>query len=363
MKNRYKDFFGSHRICTILTLLLILTISGIPLSSCSSARSVRGGKLISSIPESDKSVKSKNIESSNPIIAEIDEIEDIEVSSPTIKAEKEPMISENIIRQIPTLREQMMAIVEEQKSSSGRLDKIEGNISEIKELIRNMSYDIADVKSDMNFLPETGNSRSNSLSKAIPPSNESNKTILMPDEVSKPTSKTSRTAKNDILSRAVNETYLEPDESVTLKRNRVQQPSREAEVVENKAAVNNLVISDSEELTLGKDLYEKGSYAQALSSFQRALQSETSKTKENEINLNIGKCYYQIGDYDNALAHFSKVINSSNSQFTDHAQLLSADSKLKSGKINEAKGDYRKLIESNPNSPFAPKAREMLQKL
>ncbi|MCO5251170.1 MAG: tetratricopeptide repeat protein [Candidatus Kapabacteria bacterium] len=362
MKNRFIAYFGSHRICTILTLLLILTISGIPLSSCSTARSVRGGKLISSIPESDKSVKSKNIES-NEIIAEIDEIGDKEVNHANIKAEKEPMISENVIRQIPTLREQMMAIVEEQKSSSGRLEKIEDNISEIKELIRNMSYDIADVKSDMNILPETGNTRNHASSNAISPSNDNNKTILMPDEVSKPTSKTNSTTKKDILSRAVNETYLEPDETVAPKRNRAQQPSREAEVTESKATVNNIVISDSEELTLGKNLYEKGSYAQALSSFQRALQSETSKTKENEINLNIGKCYYQIGDYDNALAHFSKVINSSNSQFTDHAQLLSADSKLKSGKINEAKGDYRKLIESNPNSPFAPKARKMLQKL
>jgi tetratricopeptide (TPR) repeat protein len=362
MKKKYIDFFGSHRICTILTLLLILTISGIPLSSCSTARSVRGGKLISSIPESDKSVKSKKIES-NQAIAEVDEIGDNEVSQTNIKAEKEPMISENVIRQIPTLREQMMTIVEEQKSSSGRLDNIESNISEIKELIRNMSYDIADVKSDMNIVPETGNSRSNSLSKSLIPSNDNNKTILMPDEVSKPTSKTNSTAKKDILSRAVNETYLEPDETVAPKRNRAQQPSREAEVTESKATVNNIVISDSEELTLGKNLYEKGSYAQALSSFQRALQNETSKTKENEINLNIGKCYFQIGDYDNALAHFSKVINSSNSQFTDHAQLLSADSKLKSGKINEAKGDYKRLIESNPNSPFAPKARRMLQKL
>lgn len=362
MKNLYIAFFGNNRLCRILTLLIILTITGIPISSCSTARSVRGAKLTSSLPATnkvDKLQKSKT----NTTIAETDEIVEIGVNSTEVTTEKEPMISENVIRQIPTLREQMMTIVEEQKASNTRLDNIEDTISEIKKLIQNLSYDIADVKSDMNILPETGNSRKNSLSKAAIPSNESNKTILMPDEISKPTSKSNSTAKKDVLSRAVNETYLEPDEVVIPKKNIVQKPITKAEVQESKATINSIVLSDSEELTAGKKLFEQGAYAQALSTFQKALQSETSKTKENEINLNIGKCYYQIGDYDNALTHFSKVINSSNSQFTDHAQLLSADSKLKSGKINEAKGDYKKLIESNPSSPFAPKARKMLQKL
>jgi tetratricopeptide (TPR) repeat protein len=362
MKNRYIDFFGNSKLCRILTLLIILAISGIPLSSCSTARSVRGTKLTSSLPANNKEVKSQKSKVNTPI-AETDEIGEIGVSSTDVMTEKEPMISENIIRQIPTLREQMMTIVEEQKASNTRLDNIEGTISEIKKLIQNLSYDLADVKSDMNILPETGNQRSNSNAKAGNTTIDNNKTILMPDEISKPRSSSNRTPKKDVMTRAVNETYLEPDESVTPKKSIVQKPIKEAEVTDNKATVHSIIISDSEELTTGKKLYEKGSYAQALSSFQRALQSETSKAKENEINLNIGKCYYQIGDYDNALAHFAKVINADDNQFTDHAQLLSADSKLKSGKINEAKGDYKKLIESNPSSPFAPKARKMLQKL
>lgn len=344
----YKYF--SINTCRIVLIVTILTISGMTFNSCTNARSVRNIKTTTLSDKQEKAPKaqkiSKNKSEPAPVLAENEPIEETSA----------PIIPETVVRQIPTLREQMAIIADDQKAANKRLDNIEREIGAIKEIVKNINFDISDLKSDLDIAPIAGKN----INTQAPQSNEQNRrTILLPDD--KAPAKANTNKNDKIIEKAINETYFEKDAPKSRATNQIA-PDAKPKSPEQPAP-EPVKVTESTEFANAKNLYDKASYAQALSQFQAALHKETSKSKENEINFYIGKCYFELGDFDAALANFAKVINAKDNQYMDYAQLLSADVKLKTGRVNEAKNDYKQLIENNPTSRHAPKARKMLQKI
>jgi len=192
------DITKNLNSCGIILFVTILTISTINLSSCSNARSVRNIKTSPLLEKQEKSPKtqkfSKNSFEQTPAISDNVTIED---NQPTI-------IPENVVRQIPTLREQMAIIAEDQKTANSRLDNIENEINSIKEIVKNIAYDLSDLKSDLDIAPIAGR---NPETHAPQTNHKNNRTILLPDE--KSTSQSNVRNSDKLIETAMNETFFD----------------------------------------------------------------------------------------------------------------------------------------------------------
>ncbi len=350
MKKAENNKSVSANTCRIVLFVTILTISGMTFNSCSSARSVRNIQTTSLSEKQEKAPKAQRISKNK-----IEQLPAV-VEMPTIEGAPAPIIPETVIRQIPTLREQMAIIADDQKAANNRLDNIEKEIGVIKELVGNISYGLTELKSDLDIAPVAGRNAKSQITGTI---EQNRSTILLPDE--KVATKSNADKSEKVIERAMNETFFEKEAAKNRPAIQVTSGAKAKSVEPLASEV--LKTTDSPELIDARNLFGKGSYAQALGLFQSALHKETSKSKENEINFYIGKCFFELADYGAALTNFAKVIDAKDNQYMDYAQLLSAEVKLKTGRVNEAKNDYKQLLESNPTSRHAPKARKMLQKI
>ncbi len=370
MRNIYK-LNRSNMWSRILVLWLIFSIFVLILSSCTNSRSVRNGIILAEKKiKSDKQVKIKNekqeIDSTEDII--IPELE--EFVSKAKKDEKQPIDNNQLLAEynknnsrIPTLREQMKALADEQQSIHSKVNNLQTDVVEIKQTLNEIK-DVLEVLDIPNKAVYRG-----------------------PDDVSNNEIKESTTVKNDtqdetfILS---SDEDLQQEDETFIDEPKINKPKQKKDVnkptvkkvnppkvdkVKAPAAKKDIEVKQDKQTNINEDyelalkLYSEKNYSQAIDKFKNSLSKSKDSNINSDCNYYIGECYFALKDYDNALSHFNKSVNSGNSKKKDNAQLMIAEANVRAGKVAEAKTAYQSLIKNYPESELIAKAKKMLQQL
>lgn len=345
MKNPSKNRNG-YNVKIIWLILFTLTIS--INFSCSGVRSIRGGYV-------DMKIESQTNQVEEDAVELPEELTKVLKQEPVqTKTQDYSKLVEVVGDRLPTIREQMQVLAGSQDSIKNEITIIKNDIEQIKHLLSDLKGTVDDFIPAGTRMPITGKPATD-LPKAKSLSNNDNGYELLSDEKSKPS--VPQNNRQTIAKKAMKETFLQSDEKVQKVK---QRPIKEVKTTSEPIPI---VEVDNDALILGKELYKKQNYKAAIDKLTQALQSETSKKIESEINYLIGESYYFSSNYEQAIDYFNKVLNVNDSPFMDAARIRKAEANLKSGKISEAKADYQALIKNHPGSSHIPKARKMLQQL
>lgn len=321
--------------------LLTSIVLSIGLSSCVAPRSVRYEDTVLKINKNvddskdEADEEKKDNDNNSQILKQIKEFEANITKSKTLadssinesdysvlNAKNQDITEANKInlsdRRIPTLREQMQSISKDQQVINQRIDGISSDINEIKSTLK-------DLQSKIN-----NNTNIENLPKSEP----------IKKKAEKPSFK------------------LKSDEVITEKTsvNKVVKPKKP--IVNNEISFSNHQ-NDYEEAI---ETFKKGDFKNAASHFEKLLKNKLSPTMEKEVNFFLAECYFNLENFESAEKHYSNIGNTkSDTLETIHLKL--AESKVRLGKIEEARSEYKTLIQKFPKSKHVAKAKKMLQKL
>jgi len=110
-------------------------------------------------------------------------------------------------------------------------------------------------------------------------------------------------------------------------------------------------------------IFNKRQYEEAVALFNDQLKHYPSGQYAANAYYWIGECYYAISDFTSAISTFRKVLTFKHSQKIDDAQNKIALSYLKMGQSEEAKTEFKKLVERYPASEFVPRAKQYLKEI
>lgn len=100
----------------------------------------------------------------------------------------------------------------------------------------------------------------------------------------------------------------------------------------------------------GKELYQKGSYTEALESFSAAEEKGVKTFDEAELYNCIGNCFYQLGDYEKCIEYQRKCLDTDPEYFSGWVNLGVAY--RKSGDNDKAMTCYEVALQYDPeNAP------------
>lgn len=364
--NKYITKIGMCRLSftwfIIATILTILTIS-----ACN-PHSVRSG-YYSQFDDS-HSLKSGNhnqkeieqgtyLEEEQPQ-AEVIKTKDISKSIPEEKTEAHTQ--SNTPRKIPTLREQMTAISNEQVSMNGRLTNIENDIKDIKSSIE-------DIKDGIRFLadkkvpePVKGaeqksekSTRKNTLDK--------NDNIILSDEDLAQKSKEQKVQKTATKEAQPNEQLIKPKKAKKPQPKITKNENKKPAVSKTEKAAANNSQAEPKEYQLAMNDYSNRNYNEAINKFTKVVQTERNPVTINNCNYWLGESYYGLKQYSEAMNYFSRVLKSAQPAKKPESQLMIAEINIRTGKIPEAKKAFTNIIEKYPDCEFVPRAKKMLQQL
>jgi len=87
------------------------------------------------------------------------------------------------------------------------------------------------------------------------------------------------------------------------------------------------------------------------------------KISKSNVKFWLGESHYGLKQYKKAIKYFLAVLQSGNNEIQDDSKLKIANAFIKSGKPEDAKAYYKKILTEHPNSEYVPKAMKMLQQL
>jgi TolA-binding protein len=386
------DFFQGKLSRLILSnwLILLSFLFIVGIVNCSGTRSVRSGGIYThSTPE-------KHIEEKNPNIKNDNFSKAIEEYENRIKSKKltetklvssvdtkiTPVDNDvNITNQsrIPTLREQMQTLAEDQKMINKRIDTVKNDIYEIKSILKNIQGSVDLMYDSQKITPETGVLKLDmKKDESINPKQKQNDYIILPDsKESNPNVAPKKLNKEELKKRAIAETFSDISQKTVKKTQKLESAGKQlkksnAATVKNKKTEDikskesknqELVFKLSDSVKTGINEYKSANYSKAIKILTSSINEETSLKNLSEIHYFIAESYFAIRDYKNSINYFTKVLEYRDSPYKPKAQLKIAESNMRSGRIPEAKIAYEKLIENYPESEFVPQARKMLQQL
>ncbi len=112
-----------------------------------------------------------------------------------------------------------------------------------------------------------------------------------------------------------------------------------------------------------RDLYEQRSYREAAKTFSNLLAENDKNSLADNAQYWIGESYYGLGNYAQAAAEFEKVFTFPRSDKNDDAQLKIGLCYLRMGDRQQARNSLEQLLGTYPNSEYAGKARQYLERL
>lgn len=107
-----------------------------------------------------------------------------------------------------------------------------------------------------------------------------------------------------------------------------------------------------------KELYESGSYGQAIVEYSDILKNYPQKI---EYRYWIGLCWYKLKEYNLATKILQKYINDDpSSNLVPQAKLIVANSWLEQGYFDKAVKEYKAIIQSYPKDPVSKVAKQQI---
>lgn len=348
-------------------LIFAFLTAAIALSGCSATRSVRNGYYGKPIrkPLTETADKQK-------VNSEISEFEEMVLAGkndePTEEAAEEVAPAgesgggdnalTNAVKRLPTLREQMLQIGEEQQNISRSVGALESGYGELKSEVGEIKRDIKEIKAML----QNGSAQNHGEASKGEPVRE--RRVEKQRSVSEP---------NIILSdEEVREQTGVPKRQKTRKATVSAQPAAKpvkptSAVPEPKPAETapeqDVPNVEGGELILAIEAYKQKNYDRAITQ----LNALASKQDDPKVKT---KCYYYLGEshfglkqYDKAIGFFERVVTSKYASDPDAAQIMIAESHIRSGRVAQAKDSYEQLIKNYPRSRHVPQARKMLQQL
>jgi TolA-binding protein len=247
---------------------------------------------------------------------------------------------------IPTLREQMKSLSDDQVQIKQDLSDMKNDISEIKAMLSNSNIKQKNVNSEPSAI--AGEKRKIIEQTFIEPDEKvGEKNVIYADEnVSKP--KNNAHKKQSKIAAASSKKNAKPFSAELDEDNTPDY---------NKQGVNN------PNFKAALDLYNSKNYNAAIAKLQEIIKSSKNSELVSAANYLAGEAYYGMKQYKEAIKHYKSVIKYGNNQKNDDAQIMIAEAYIRSGEIPQAKSAFKSLIDNYPNSEYLPRARKMLQQL
>lgn len=442
----HQEITNSSRNINSIWLVAVIVACLIGMTSCANMRSVRSNDIAYSKsnksmkkPKSVKNIKTMNEDEVNAALADEEKqapkkviVENNDANESTnIAAYNDNSDEQQAIphkeRKIPTLREQMKSLGDDQASIKKTVNNLQDDVGELKSSLVDIKNSIRTIN-----LPKPEQ-------KAVAGENNANEFISSDEVISSHANSEDRDVQNsnntkDIkLDYSDTETFISPDEDKQVKGNDAKDNTKTSEKTSsvkkhanskksttalntNKKAGHNSAKYTNKAITKKnntkkkllnrhnkKENYNKtqeetapktinvennavpepqskpnsntGSLKSALQYFSQkdynsaAMQLGNIK-KSTKDQSTIANCDYWLGEssfglknYDLAINYFSKVAGAKNAAKRAEAQMMIAECYLRNGKIQAAKKSFENFIAQNPKSRLVPRARKMLQQL
>lgn len=332
-----------------LTLVIIGTFI---LSSCTAPRSVRSDRREVVVNKKPKRERGSKLEDEydtklNPqeYIKLLEEAKELEKSNSSSKispdeleyATKGPVINSSTIKK--PLDEQLKAIQSSQKKNAKKTSINSKKITKLEK-------EIERLKEKLDFLENTyASSGKQKPAFGDIEANPEEEFVILSDE--------------DIAKQSKKKKTTKPK----------SRPKKKEKVVKASSRVpENTPIEEVEKLNqlsfdLVKAYMDKKDFPKALNKLKEIEERIDNIQQKSEVNYMIGESHFGMRQYQKAIQYFIKVLDNPNYGKHDVARLMIAESHLATGETGLAKENYQALMQNNPKSKFAPKARMMLQRL
>ncbi len=249
---------------------------------------------------------------------------------------------------LPTLREQMKMLADEQEKINSEIYSMQDDIRDIKNSLRNLEEEFRMF--NKNSEPIKGGGEKSVTGAANREELSKGENIILSDEA---------------------KAKKEQDKSVNISRDKDSQPKQTSRTNESDDNTNNktkkmsdpAIDDEQKEFNNAMNYYTRNDYRQAIDEMEKIKASSESREMKSKCDYWIGESYFGLRDYDKAIDYYSKVIESDKSYRKDKAQVMIAESYIRCGKVSKAKVAFDSLIKQFPESEYVPRARKMLQQL
>jgi len=354
---------------------LILTFLAVSLviSSCSSPRNVRNGDVISKrnsnsgekehtsakyiLPDNEYENKENEV-----VMLSSDNQQDEAQSGNS--AETESTGNQNHKKKILTLREQMKLYEDEQKSLKTKVGEMDDDIQSIKRTLDKIKITLTERKHESDDAV-AGESDESPEPEPKSINNKKPKNIILSDESAATTKKQSAAKPSKTATpKKKNTLTIKPDNKPEKKS---VQPQKNIAKVKHKKLHQEKQIQpqtpNSEPVELALKSFISKDYQKSISEFNTILTTAKDAETIAKSNYWLGESYFAMKQWDKAIPYFQKVLRIKNTAMHDNAQMMIAESLIRSGQIPEAKKAFKVFVDSYPQSEYLPRARKMLQQL
>ena len=380
MRNIITSAKIGKKFCTIsASRLIIAAVFVLLLASCSGIHSVRTdyskrGKEIRRPIEKKENKKaeqneelSKKIESAYNLNSEKNAGKEIELDpvaynetfidadKPAAETDKtddgQTVLKYN--KRLPTLREQMAMNKEDQNEIRNDVDLLQKDVEEIKLALDEIKKGMAFISSGEMPVPKKGPDTGN---EQIEKQNIQPNIILSDEAIAAKKSDIQRKPANKTRKPAVNNNRSEQHTS----------NSQETSIPKQQASdySDNSDPLSLPEFKLAMNEFQQKDFNSTIKQLNDIIRENPGKVVVVHCHYWMGESYYGLKQYGEAVLCFKKVLHEKGIQEKKpDAQIMIAESFIRSGETNAAKDAFRKLISDYPKCEYVPRARKMLQQL
>lgn len=247
-------------------------------------------------------------------------------------------------RRLPTLREQMQTISEEQVLIKNKVNTLQNDVIEIKYVLEEIKTALEKGESIKRKPAVAGQATTKSHDDEVTISKDNN--LLLPDEKVE----VKPVMKKKASPQPVNSQPIKKADTKVIVETKTNEP---AEVPGEPKDIMSEALND----------FAKNMFSESIVKLQGIIASSKDEKLISEANYWIAENHKALNNFDQAINHYNLVLKSNSSARTDDATSKIAECLLKVGQTNEAKNYYNNLINKYPKSEFVPKARKILQQM
>lgn len=281
---------------------------------------------------------------------------------------KNSSVKQNNSIKIPTLNEQIKELKDEQKGINERLTLLENDFSELKNSVEDIKVALTQVEYKKPRNAVAGGKENDSQ---VAENKKDDNTFILSDEAIE--AKTNKTSDN-----VEKQSYKGDSKTKNKIRPEVRKKTSNSKNFTNKKISYDKITNgnienepkqaftsniQSNEFNIAMNYFSGKDYNRAINILTGIVEKEKDAGIRANCDYWLGESYFGLRQYTDAIKYFIKVLDSGFPEKKDDAQIMIAESQIRSGKIPDAKVSYQKLIEKFPESEYIPRARKMLQQL